>query len=80
MKVKYFQIFKCKAREDGKFHSEDAQPTGIGFANKEEAEKYCLAEGNKKIGIVYTSKPVEVEIFKTFEESQEQTQETSLCK
>jgi len=48
MKVKYFQIFRCKVRADGKLHSEDAEPTGVGFTNKKDAEKYCFTEGNKK--------------------------------
>lgn len=72
MKVELYKIFKCKIGKDDKYHSEDAEPTSIAFTSKEEADKYCFIEGNKKIGVVYTSKKEELEIFKTCEETQEQ--------
>ena len=71
MKIKFYRIFKCKIGKDQLFHSEDAQPTSVAFTSKAEADKYCLVEGNKKIGIVYTVKEDELEIFKTCEETQE---------
>ena len=77
MKIKFYRIFKCKMREDKIYHTEDEQPTTVAFSSKDEADKYCFNEGNKKYGIVYTSKLVEVELFKTYEESQEQEQELS---
>lgn len=71
MKIEFYRIFKCKIGKDNLFHSEDAQPTAVAFTSKEEADKYCLVESNKKIGIVYTAKKDEIEIFKTCEETQE---------